>query len=141
MGRGILYQGVLILHDFIMNLVVTGQYILNCFLGEWDGLIFVLTILMILESVTFIMLKYLKKKVEEVTIAEKISRKAAILFLVGVAHILDVHILKSDGALRSVVILFYLGSEGTAFLKNISALGVPIPKKLKDIMSKLREGT
>ena len=51
-------------------------------------------------------------------------------FLVGVAHIIDQHMLGDTAALRTAVILFYTGNEGISIIENAEKLGVPIPKFL-----------
>ncbi len=55
---------------------------------------------------------------------------------VGIAHILDVHLLGNlfgdAHALRTIVCLFYIGNEGLSIIENADELGVPFPKPLKD---------
>ena len=51
-------------------------------------------------------------------------------FLVGVAHIIDKHMLGDTVALRTAVVLFYIGNEGILIIENAEKLGVPIPKFL-----------
>ena len=57
--------------------------------------------------------------------------------LVGVAHIIDTHVIGSGSALRSAVICFYLSNEGLSMLENSARLGLPIPDKLKSILVQL----
>ena len=49
--------------------------------------------------------------------------------MVGVSNILDTFIIGIPHLLRTAIILFYISSEGTSFLKNASRLGLSIPKK------------
>ena len=51
--------------------------------------------------------------------------------LVGVANIIDVHLLDSKQAFRVAIILFYIGNEGISIIENADKLGVPIPKFLR----------
>lgn len=41
--------------------------------------------------------------------------------------------------LRSVVIIFYIICEITSIIENLAMLGVPIPKKLRNMLEILRE--
>ena len=59
------------------------------------------------------------------------------MMLVGVAHIVDLHVVGTGQALRSAVICFYLSNEGVSVLENAGHLGLPIPEKLKDILVQL----
>ena len=64
-------------------------------------------------------------------------KKAFILILVGVANVVDVHVVGTGSALRGVVICFYLSNEGLSLLENAAYIGLPIPEKLKDILAQL----
>ena len=57
--------------------------------------------------------------------------------LVGVAHILDVHVVGTGSALRGAVICFYLSNEGLSLLENAAYIGLPVPEKLKDVLAQL----
>ena len=59
-----------------------------------------------------------------------IARKIVMFFLVGIAHIIDKHMLNDNQALKVAVCLFYIGNEGISIIENADKLGVPIPKFL-----------
>ena len=61
------------------------------------------------------------------------------LALVGVGHVLDTHVVGTGSALRSAVICFYLSNEGVSLLENASHLGLPVPEKLKAVLSQLHD--
>ena len=62
-----------------------------------------------------------------------------ILILVGVANIIDVQVIGTGSVLRTAVIFFYLSNEGVSLLENAAHLGLPIPKKLKEILEQLHD--
>ena len=66
-----------------------------------------------------------------------ICKKVLILMLVGVANILDVHVVGQGSALRGAVIAFYLSNEGLSLLENAAYIGLPIPEKLREILAQL----
>lgn len=68
-----------------------------------------------------------------------ICRKVLIFLLVGVAHILDLHVVKTGSVLRSAVVFFYLSNEGVSILENAAHLGLPVPKKVKDVLEQLHD--
>lgn len=66
-------------------------------------------------------------------------KKFGILLIVAVAAQLDT-IINLDGmALRTVAISYYIANEGFSILENWGALGLPLPKALKDALAKLRK--
>jgi len=66
-------------------------------------------------------------------------KKLGILLIVAVAAQLD-SIINLDGmALRTVAISYYIANEGFSILENWGALGLPLPKALKDALAKLRK--
>jgi len=71
--------------------------------------------------------------------ARGILRKAAIFMLVGVAHIVDAHVIGRVGVLRTMIIFFYLSNEGISILENAASIGLPVPLRLKDALGKLYE--
>ena len=50
---------------------------------------------------------------------------------------IDVHVIINGSAIRTAVIFFYLSNEGISILENTARIGLPIPKKLKDILAQL----
>ena len=43
----------------------------------------------------------------------------------------------TGSALRGAVLCFYLSNEGLSLLENAAHLGLPVPDKLKDVLSQL----
>lgn len=68
-----------------------------------------------------------------------ICRKVLIFLLVGIAHILDVHVIGSGGALRTAIIFFYISNEGVSLLENSAHLGLPVPEKIKVVLEQLHD--
>jgi hypothetical protein len=53
-------------------------------------------------------------------------------------NLIDFYLLGSDGApLRTAVIFFYIANEGVSLLENATAIGLPVPDKLKDVLAQL----
>ena len=68
-----------------------------------------------------------------------LCRKVLTFLLVGIAQVLDVHVLNQPGILRTAVIFFYLSNEGVSLLENAGHLGLPIPEKLKVVLEQLHD--
>ena len=114
---------------------------LGYFLGGLDGLLIALIIFMALDYVTGIMCAVLDKTLSSRVGFRGIFKKALILIMVGIANIVDVHVVGTGSALRGAVICFYLSNEGLSLLENAAYIGLPIPEKLKEILSQLHHRT
>lgn len=109
------------------------------FLGGCDGLIFSLLIFISIDYVTGVMCAIVEKTLSSDVGFKGICRKVLIFLLVGVAHILDLHVIKTGSVLRSAVVFFYLSNEGVSILENAAHLGLPVPKKVKDVLEQLHD--
>ena len=112
---------------------------LGYFLGGMDGMMIALIVLMTLDYVTGVMCAIVDKKLSSAVGFKGICKKVLILMLVGVANIVDVHVVGAGNALRSAVVCFYLSNEGLSILENTVYLGLPVPEKLKTILAQLQD--
>ncbi len=87
---------------------------LGYFVGGVDGLMTALIIFMVIDYVTGIMCAIVDKKLSSEVGFKGICKKVLIMMLVGVAHIVDLHVVGTGSALRSAVICFYLSNEGVS---------------------------
>lgn len=110
---------------------------LGYFLGGMDGLLIALIVFMALDYVTGVMCAIVDKQLSSEVGFKGICKKALILLLVGVANIVDVHVVGTGSALRGAVVAFYLSNEGVSLLENAAHIGLPIPEKLKEILGQL----
>ena len=107
------------------------------FVGGVDGLMTALLIFMALDYITGLMCAIADKKLSSAVGFRGICKKVLILMLVGVAHIVDLHVVGTGDALRSAVVCFYLSNESVSMLENAVHLGLPIPEKLKSVLAQL----
>ena len=119
-----------------MAITAIGGWI-GYFVGGVDGLMTALLIFMALDYITGLMCAIADKKLSSAVGFKGICKKVLILMLVGVAHIVDLHVVGTGDALRSAVVCFYLSNEGVSMLENAAHLGLPVPDKLKGILAQL----
>ena len=110
---------------------------LGYFVGGWDGMLIALVVLMALDYITGVMCAIADHKLSSAVGFKGICRKVFMLMLVGVANIVDVHIVGSGNALRAAVICFYLSNEGVSILENAAHIGLPVPEKLRIVLEQL----
>ena len=96
-----------------------------------------LIIFMALDYITGIMCAILDKKLSSRLGFKGAMKKAFILILVGVANVVDVHVVGTGSALRGAVICFYLSNESLSLVENAAYIGLPVPEKLKAVLSQL----
>ena len=112
---------------------------LGYFLGGCDGLLIALVVFAVVDYITGVMCAINDQKLSSEVGFRGICRKVLIFFLVGIANILDVEVIGTGSVLRTAIIFFYLSNEGVSLLENAAHLGLPIPKKLKDVLAQLHE--
>ena len=110
---------------------------LGYFVGGMDGMMIALIVLMALDYVTGVMCAVIDKKLSSAVGFKGICKKVLILMLVGVANVVDLHVVGSGAVLRGAVIAFYLSNEGLSLLENAAHVGLPVPDKLKDVLAQL----
>ena len=79
------------------------------------------------------------KKLSSAVGFKGICRKVLIFALVGGGHILDTKVIGAGSVLRTAVIFFYLSNEGVSLIENAAHLGLPVPKKLKEVLEQLHD--
>ena len=110
---------------------------LGYFLGGCDGLLYTLLAFVVLDYITGIMCAVIDKNLSSSVGAKGIFKKVLILMLVGIANVIDVHVVGTGSALRGATVCFYLSNEGLSILENTVHLGLPVPEKLKEVLSQL----
>lgn len=106
--------------------------------GELDGLLYALVAFMTIDYVTGLVVAWIRKELSSEIGFKGIAKKVFILSLVAVGHILDVHVLGGGAVCRSAVIGFYIANEGISILENAGNIGLPLPKKLIEVLQQLK---
>ena len=133
------------MRDFNIDLIWTKLQIAITGIGGWlgyvlggmDGLLIALVIFITIDYITGIMCAVIDKKLSSEVGFKGIFKKVLILMLVGIANVIDVHVVGTGSALRGATVCFYLSNEGLSILENTVHLGLPVPEKLKEVLSQL----
>lgn len=126
--------------DKLIQCVSAGIFAVCGFLwGELDGLLYALIAFMVLDYATGMIAAYARREISSAVGFTGIAKKALIMALVAVGHVLDTHILGGGGVCRGAVIGFYLANEGISILENAGEIGLPLPRKLVDVLEQLRD--
>lgn len=106
-------------------------------LGGLDGLLYALIAFTAIDYVTGVMCAIVDRKLSSEIGFKGIFKKIITFMLIAVGHIIDQRIIGSGNAFRTAIICFYISNEGISILENAAHVGLPIPKKLKDILQQL----
>lgn len=107
--------------------------------GEITGLFVAIIALMALDYITGILCGIAAKALSSEVGFRGLVKKLMVLVIIAVAHLVDYYIIGTGSALMTAVILFFAANEGISILENAAKLGLPIPKKLRDILEQLRK--
>ena len=110
---------------------------LTALLGGWDQLIVALIILMILDYLTGVLQSIYNKELSSKIGFKGLLKKVLILCVVAVSVVIE----KDLGvqAIREVVIMFFACNEGISVLENATKMGIPLPKKLQDVLLQIKD--
>lgn len=118
-------------------LAAIGGY-LAWFLGGFDGILIALCVFALVDYLTGVVAAIIEKKLSSQIGSRGIAKKILMFFLVGVAAVLDAYVLGGESPVREVVIVFYIANEGISIIENSARLGLPVPKKLIDVLEQLK---
>lgn len=108
--------------------------------GDMDGLLIALIALICLDYITGLLVGAAQHRLNSQVSFIGLLRKALILIVVAVAHIIDSQVLGGSASVfRSAACGLYIANEGMSILENAGKLGLPMPKKLRGALEQLRE--
>lgn len=107
------------------------------FLGGWDIALQLLITAIVLDYITGICKAIYNKKINSSVGLKGIVKKVGYLIIVAVAVMLD-KVAGNTGAIRTLVIYFFVANEGISILENWGAMGLPLPKKIFGLLEQLK---
>ena len=108
------------------------------FLGGLDIALKTLLIFMLLDYITGICKALVNKKINSIIGIKGIIKKVGYLVVVALSVQLD-NITGGTGALRTLVIYFFVANEGISVLENWGSIGLPLPKKIMETLEQLKK--
>jgi toxin secretion/phage lysis holin len=107
--------------------------------GETNGFFAAIIALMAMDYVTGILCAAASKTLSSEIGYKGLVKKLMILIIIAVAHLVDTYIIGTGSALMTAVILFFAANEGISILENAAKLGLPVPKKLTEVLEQLKD--
>jgi len=120
---------------------ITGTLITTIlyFLGGLDIALQTLLTFIVLDYVTGVLRAFFDKKLNSKIGFKGIIKKIGYLFIVALSVKID-SIAGNTGAIRGVVIYFFVANEGLSIIENWAGMGLPIPQIIVDSLEQLKSG-
>lgn len=124
--------------DTIKAIIAAVCALASYIFGGWDGLMIALVIFIIADYISGVIAAAVEKKLSSEVGAKGIAKKIFMLLIVAVANIIDINVVGEEHTLKTVTMIFYICNECISLLENAGRIGVPVPKKLLDVLSQLK---
>lgn len=124
--------------EFFCWILSTIDFIIIYLLGGWDIALQCLVVAIALDYVSGIMKAFVAKTLSSKIGFQGILRKIGLLVIVMLAVLVD-KVTGNTGAIRTLVIYYFVANEGLSILENLGQAGVPIPPAIKKALKALRK--
>lgn len=112
--------------------------ILYFLFGEFDIALQCLLVFIALDYLSGLIKAYSCKVLSSKIGFRGILKKVGILIIVAVGVLVD-RITGGSGAVRSLVIYYFVANEGLSIIENLGQAGLPIPKSIKNALKILKD--
>ena len=125
--------------NIFKNILAGVCTILSFLFGDMEGLMIALIALIILDYISGVIAAAVEKRLSSEVGAKGIAKKIFMLLIVALANIVDTSVIGDGHVLKTVTVVFYICNECISLIENAGRIGVPVPKKLLDVLEQLRD--
>lgn len=123
-----------IYNGIVATLLTTFVYLV----GGLDVAMIALLVAIVLDYISGVIKGYVTKQLSSQTGFRGIVKKVAILIIVMLAVLVDI-VTGDTGAVRTLVIYYFVANEGLSIIENLGQAGVPIPQSIKKALKALKK--
>ncbi len=123
--------------EFICSLLSTIGYLFIYLVGGWDVALQCLVVAIALDYISGIMKAYINKTLSSRIGMRGLIKKLGLLIIVMVGTLVD-RATGNTGAVRTLVIYYFVANEGLSILENLGQAGIPIPQSVKKALKALK---
>ena len=113
--------------------------VLSFLFGDIEGMMVALIALIVLDYISGVIAAAVEKRLSSEVGAKGIAKKIFMLLIVALANIVDINVIGDGHVLKTVTVVFYICNECISLIENAGRIGVPVPKKLLDVLEQLRD--
>lgn len=125
--------------NILKNILAGICTVLSFLFGDMEGLMVALIALIILDYISGVIAAAVEKRLSSEVGAKGIAKKIFMLLIVALANIVDINVIGDGHVLKTVTVVFYICNECISLIENAGRIGVPVPKKLLDVLEQLRD--
>ena len=125
--------------NIFKNILAGVCTVLSFLFGDMEGLMVALIALIILDYISGVIAAAVEKRLSSEMGAKGIAKKIFMLLIVALANTVDINVLGDGHVLKTVTVVFYICNECISLIENAGRIGVPVPKKLLDVLEQLRD--
>lgn len=124
--------------EYLCAIIATVGYLFIYLLGGWD-----VSLQCLLLAIVFDYISGMIKAFHAKTLSSKIGfhgilKKVGILLIVMLGVLVD-RVTGNTGAVRTLVIYYFVANEGLSVIENLGQCGVPIPASIKKALKALNK--
>lgn len=123
--------------EFICSLLSTIGYLFIYLVGGWDVALQCLVVAIALDYISGLMKAYINKTLSSRIGMRGLIKKLGLLIIVMVGTLVD-RATGNTGAVRTLVIYYFVANEGLSILENLGQAGIPIPQSVKKALKALK---
>lgn len=123
--------------EFICAAVAGIGTFLTFIFGDWDVALQCLVIAIAIDYISGIIKAFINKDLSSKIGVKGLLKKVGVLLIVALATLID-RITGESGAVRTLVIYYFVANEGLSVVENLGEAGLPIPDVIKKALKSLK---
>lgn len=123
--------------EFICAAVAGIGTFLTFIFGDWDVALQCLVIAIAIDYISGIIKAFINKDLSSKIGVKGLLKKVGVLLIVALATLID-RITGESGAVRTLVIYYFVANEGLSVVENLGEAGLPIPDVIKKALRSLK---
>lgn len=124
--------------NIFKNIMAAVCTLISFLFGDMEGMLIALIALIILDYISGVIAAAVEKRLSSAVGAKGIAKKIFMLLIVALANIVDINVIGDGHVLKTVTVVFYICNECISLIENAGRIGVPVPKKLLDVLEQLK---
>lgn len=124
--------------EYLCAILATVGYLFIYLLGGWDIALQCLLLAIVFDYVSGMIKAFHTKTLSSRIGFQGILKKVGILLIVMLGVLVD-RVTGNTGAVRTLVIYYFVANEGLSVIENLGQCGVPIPSSIKKALKALNK--
>ena len=124
--------------EYLCVIIATVGYLFIYLLGGWDVALQCLLLAIVFDYISGMIKAFHTKTLSSKIGFQGILKKVGILLIVMLGVLVD-RVTGNTGAVRTLVIYYFVANEGLSVIENLGQCGVPIPASIKKALKALNK--